>query len=121
MSFDKGFSSKEIITELESIILNAIIKQKGKPNKARQEIKHTQDFKKGNNNHRAVASNINQLLYHGLHKCRDKGEENLKKQFSLAVLSYNLHRLGNLIKKNSLREKPKVRARIARFRTDQLK
>jgi IS5 family transposase len=41
LSFDKGFSSKEIITELESIIPNAIIKQKGKPHKARQEIEHT--------------------------------------------------------------------------------
>ena len=31
LSFDKGFSSKEIIEDLESIIPNAIIKQKGKP------------------------------------------------------------------------------------------
>jgi IS5 family transposase len=104
-SFDKGCSSKEIITELESSIPNAIIKQKGKPNKARQ------DFKKETNSHHAVASNINQLEYHGLHKCRDKGEENFKKYVSLAVLSYNLHRLGNLIKKSRLIEKPKVRAK----------
>ena len=113
LSFDKGFSSKEIIIALENIIPNAIIKQKGKPNKARQEIEHTQDFKKGTNSHHAVESNINQLEYHGLHKCRDKGEENFKKYVSLAVLSYNLHRLGNLIKKSRLREKPKVRAKAA--------
>jgi transposase len=31
LSFDKGFSSKEIITELESIIPNAITKQKAVP------------------------------------------------------------------------------------------
>ena len=113
LSFDKGFSSKQIITELESIIPNAIIKQKGKPNKARQEIERTEDFKKANNSHQAVESNINQLEYHGLNKCRDKGEENFKKYVSLAVLSYNLHRLGNLIKKSRLKEKPKVRIKVA--------
>ena len=113
LSFDKGFSSKEIITELESIIPNTIIKQKGKTNKARQEAERSQDFKKLNNSHKAIESNINQLEYHGLHKCRDKGEENFKKYVSLAVLSYNLHRLGNLIKKKHLKEKPKVRSRTA--------
>lgn len=113
LSFDKGFSSKEIITELESIIPNAIIKQKGKPNKARQEIEHKQDFKKLNNSHQAIESNINQLEYHGLHKCRDKGAGNFKKYVSLAVLSYNLHRLGNLIKKNQLSKKIKISTKAA--------
>jgi len=108
LSFDKGFSSKEIITELESIIPNTIIKQKGKPNKARQEIERDQDFKKLNNSHKAIESNINQLEYHGLHKCKDKGQANFKKYVSLAVLSYNLHRLGNLIKKQQLKENPKI-------------
>ena len=113
LSFDKGFSSKEIITELQNMIPNAILKQKGKPNKARQEIEKAADFKKLNNNHQAIESNINQLEYHGLHKCRDKGEENFKKYVSLAVLSYNLHRLGNLIKKNQLRKKPKIKSKAA--------
>jgi len=48
-----------------------------------------------------------------LHKCRDKGEENFTKYVSLGVLSYNLHRLGGLIKKNLLKEKPKIRSRAA--------
>ena len=113
LSFDKGFSSKETITEPEKTIPGAVIKQKGKPNKARQEIQGSQDFKKPSNSHHAVESNINQLEYHGLHKCRDKGEENFKKYVSLAVLSYNLHRLGNLIKKRQLREKPKEKGKVA--------
>lgn len=99
LSFDKGFSSKEIIKNLASIIPNTIIKQKGKPNKVRKEIESTKDFKKLNNAHNAVESNINQLTYHGLDKCYDKGKNNFDKYVSLAVLSYNLHRLGNLIKK----------------------
>ena len=113
LSFDKGFSSKEIITELETIIPNAIIKQKGKPNKARKEIERSKEFKELNNKHSAVESNINQLGHNGLHKCRDKGEGNFTKYVSLGVLSYNLHRLGGLIKKNLLKEKPKIRSRAA--------
>lgn len=99
LSFDKGFSSKEIIEELEGIIPNAIIKQKGKPNKERKEIEGTKNFKALNNAHNAVESNINELTYHGLDKCCDKGKVNFDKYVSLAVLSYNLRKLGNLIKK----------------------
>lgn len=99
LSFDKGFSSKEIIEQLQPIVANVMIKTKGKPTKARLEIEHDPEFKKLYNSHQAIESNINQLEYHGLHKCRDKGEENFKKYVSLAVVSYNLHRLGNLIKK----------------------
>ena len=99
----------DIITELELIIPNAIIKQKGKPTKARQDIEQAASFKKLNNSHQAVESNINQLQYHGLDKCRDKGEDNFKKYVSLAVLSYNLHRLGNLIKRRRLKEISKIK------------
>tara|TARA_R110001606_G_scaffold249866_1_gene397793 strand:+ start:734 stop:1075 length:342 start_codon:yes stop_codon:yes gene_type:complete len=99
LSFDKGFSSKEIIEQLKPIIPNVMVKTKGKPTKARLEIEQEAGFKKLYNSHQAIESNINQLEYHGLHKCRDKGEENFKKYVSLAVVSYNLHRLGNLIKK----------------------
>lgn len=113
LSFDKGFSSKEIITELETIIPNAIIKQKGKPSNARKEIESLKEFKELNNKHSAVESNINQLGNNGLHKCRDKGEKNFTKYVSLGVLSYNLHRLGSLIKKSRLKEKPKNRSRAA--------
>lgn len=113
LSLDKGFSSKQIITELEGIIPNAIIKQKGKPNKARQETERTEDFKSLNNSHQAIESNINQLEYHGLQKCKDKGEENFKKYVSMGVLSYNLHRLGNLIKKEHSKEKRKIEGKAA--------
>lgn len=113
LSFDKGFSSKEIITEIEIIIPNAIIKQKGKPSKARKEIERSKNFKELNNKHSAVESNINQLGHNGLHKCRDKGEKNFTKYVSLGVLSYNLHRLGSLIKESRLKGKPKIRSKAA--------
>lgn len=99
ISFDKGFSSNPIIEAVKQIHPNVIIKAKGKPSKDRQEIEQDNEFRHLQNKHQAIESNINQLTYHGLNKCRDKGEENFKKYVSLAVVSYNLHRLGNLIKK----------------------
>ncbi len=66
-----------------------------------------------NNSHQGVESNINQLEYHGLDKCPDKGEENFKKYVSLAVLSYNLHRLGNLIKKEIVKQPIKKKRKAA--------
>lgn len=113
LSFDKGFSSKENIAQLEKFIPNVILKQKGKLNKDRLELERDEKFKKFNNSHQAIESNINQLEYHGLHKCRDKGEQNFKKYVSLAVLSYNLHRLGNLIKKRQWKNRIKIRTRAA--------
>ena len=113
LSFDKGFSSKEIIKDLVDLIPNTMIKQKGKPNKERKEIENTADFKALNNEHNAIESNINQLTYHGLDKCRDKGKTNFDKYVSLAVLSYNLHRLGNLIKKEREKQPAKKRQKAA--------
>lgn len=112
LSFDKGFSSKEIIEDLQEIIPNVMIKTKGKPTKARLEIEQDPDFKKSYNQHQAIESNINQLEYNGLDKCRDKGEGNFKKYVSLAVVSYNLHRLGNLIK-NQLNAHNKQTKKVA--------
>ena len=114
LSFDKGFRAKEIIKALESTIPNTMIKQKGKPNKERKEIEGTEGFKTLNNEHNAVESNINQLTYHGLDTCCDKGKINFDTYVSLAVLSYNLHRLGNLIKKETClagRQRAKMRAK----------
>lgn len=112
LSFDKGFSSKEIIEQIQPTIANVMIKTKGKPSKARLEIEQEPAFKKRYKTHQAIESNINQLQYHGLDKCRDKGQENFKKYVSLAVVSYNLHRLGNLIKKqlNSRNSKKATKA-----------
>lgn len=110
ISLDKGFSSNAIIEAVKPIHPNVIIKVKGKPSKARLEIEQSDEFRCLQNKHQAIESNINQLTHNGLDICRDKGEENFKKYVSLAVVSYNLHRLGNLIKKQlNVNSKKKAR------------
>jgi len=110
ISLDKGFSSNPIIEAVKPIHPKVIIKAKGKPSKARLEIEQSEEFTYLQNKHQAIESNINQLTHHGLDICRDKGEENFKKYVSLAVVSYNLHRLGNLIQKQ-LNAKSKKRVK----------
>ncbi len=99
LSLDKGFSSKAHIKDLEVLIPKVMLKQKGRLSKLREHIEQSEDFKVLDNEHQAVESNINQLEYHGSDKCPDKGEEHFKRYVSLAVVSYNLNRLGNLIKR----------------------
>lgn len=99
LSLDKGFSSKAHIKGLEVLIPKVMRKQKGRLSKLRKQIEQSEGFKALNNEHQAIESNINQLEHHGLDKCPDKGEEHFKRYMSLAVVSYNLQRLGNLIKK----------------------
>ena len=113
LSYDKGFSSKHHIDTLEKLIPKAIIKQKGKATKERKEIERNDEFRRLSNEHQAVESNINQLEYNGLDKCPDKGEKNFKRYVSLAVLSYNMHRLGKLIMQKKMKEKPKGRQKQA--------
>lgn len=113
LSLDKGFSSKDHIKDLQDIIPKVMLKQKGKLNKLRKKVEQSEDFKALNNEHQAVESNINQLEYHGLDKCPDKGEEHFKRYVSLAVVSYNLHRLGNLIKKQRLKDLIKSKNKAA--------
>ncbi len=90
-----------------------MLKQKGRRNKVRLETERDKDFKQLNNSHQSIESDINQPEHHGLNKCPDKGKENFEKYVALAVLSYNLHRLGNLIKKKSIKEKTKQRHKAA--------
>ena len=96
-SFDKGFYSKENKALLQTEIPTVIMPKKGKLNAAEKEEESTKKFKKLRHAHSAVESNINSLEHHGLDRCPDKGIHRLKTYVSLAVLSYNLHKLGKIL------------------------
>ena len=56
------------------------------------------------NKHSAVESNINMLEHHGLNRCPAKGINHFRNYTALGVITYNLHRLGNLLRKERLKE-----------------
>lgn len=104
ISYDKGFWSKENYECINGEIPQVIMPKKGKPNKREYEREHTKTFIEKRKAHSAVESNINSLEHHGLNRCPDKGLAHFKKYIALGVLSYNLHKLGNVLQQEELKK-----------------
>lgn len=98
-SFDKGFHSKDNQTELEKLLDVVALKRKGKRSKKIQEIELSETFKKAHRKHSAVESAINALEIHGLDTCRDHGIDGFKRYVALAIVTRNIHRIGDIITK----------------------
>lgn len=96
-SVDKGGSSKEVAEILSSLIPDVIMPKRGKKNKEEQELEGQKRFRELRNAHSAVESNINSLEHHGLNRCPDKGLKGFKRYTGFGILSYNLHKIGNVI------------------------
>ena len=67
----------------------------GKRNKAEEEEEKSLPFKRLNNKHSAIGSNINELE----HRALDRGIHNYKRYISLGVCAYNLKKIGRQILK----------------------
>ena len=109
-SFDKGFWSKENFEKLDKEVPMLVLPKKGKRNREENYREREKKFKQLRDQHSAVESNINMLEHHGLNRCPDKGINHFKNYTALGVVSYNLHRLGNLLKKQKI-EKEKLEKR----------
>lgn len=107
-SFDKGFWSKDNLTALQQDYTEqAVLPKRGKFTKEDKERESDKTFKQLRNAHSAVESNINMLEHHGLNRCADKGLKGYKRNVGLSVLAYNLHIIGNILKKQELQKEEK--------------
>lgn len=104
ISYDKGFWSKDNFDKINGRISQVIMPKKGKLNKEEYEREHDKAFKKRRKAHSGVESNINSLEHHGLNRCPDKGIDHFKRYASLGILSYNLHKLGNILQQEELKK-----------------
>jgi len=111
ISYDKGFWSKDNHAALTQIMRNLIMPKKGKLNKEEYSREHSKQFKALRNKHSAIESDINSLEHHGLNRCPDKGLEHFKRYIALGILSFNLHRLGNILIENDRKVLEKRRRR----------
>jgi hypothetical protein len=107
ISYDKGFWSKDNFEKIDGQIPYVIMPKKGKLNKEEYVREHGKVFKKKRKAHSAVESDINCLEHHGLNRCPDKGIIHFKTYVSLGVLSYNLHKLGNILQQEELKKRKK--------------
>ena len=96
-SADKGFFSKIDVEIMELFGIKAIIQKKGKCSLSDIERETQPDFIKSKHAHSAVESNINELEHRGLDRCPDKGIKRMHRYVGLAVIAYNLRRIGQIL------------------------
>jgi len=96
-SCDKGYYSKIDVQLLELHDIKAIIPKKGKCSISDLEKESEASFIKSRRQHSAIESNINELEHRGLDRCPDKGIEGFRRYVGLAVIAYNIRRIGKLL------------------------
>ena len=113
VSFDKGFSSKEVKKRIESSnkVEKLILPKRGKLSEQDKIDENEKEFKQLRNKHSRIESDINRLEHNGLNTCPDKGFSNFKRYASLGVLSYNLHNLGKILIEKELKIKNTIKAK----------
>ncbi len=93
-SFDKGFWLKENKESLQEIVPEVIMPKLGKRNQEEEQEETSKKYKRLKNKHSAIESNINELENRGLNRCPDKGYKNFKRYVGLAILAYNIKKIG---------------------------
>lgn len=96
-SFDTGFHSPHNQTELAALLQQVTLPRKGKLSKPAREHQQTEAFRQARRQHAAVESAINALEVHGLDICPDHGIDGFKRYVAFAVLTRNIHRLGDIV------------------------
>jgi len=102
-SFDKGFYSPNNKRALSELLEMPILPKKGRISQADKKLADSEAFVKGRRQHSGVESAINALENHGLDRCLDHGITGFKRYVGLAVLSRNIHVLGNIIHKKKVK------------------
>jgi len=108
-SFDKGFHSQENKIELSKILDRLILPGKGRITQTEREQSESKEYIKGRQKHSGVESAINALENHGLDRCLDHGIVGFKRYVGLAVLSRNIHILGNIIHQKKVKALEKLK------------
>jgi len=96
-SSDKGFFSKIDVELIELFDIKAYIPKKGNRSLADIQRENDPKFIKARRAHSAIESNINELEHRGLDRCPDKGIRGMHRYIGLAVISYNLRRIGKIL------------------------
>ena len=89
-SFDKGFYSPDIKSQLGNILDYVILPKKGRLSAKDKQIEHSEEFIESRRKHSAVESSINALENHGLDRCLDHGLHGFERYVALSVLARNI-------------------------------
>jgi hypothetical protein len=112
-STDRNFFSKIDVDVIEIFDIKAFIPKKGKRSLADIQRENDPDFIKAKRAHSAVESNINELEHRGLDRCPDKGIKGMHRYIGLAVIAYNLRRMGKILMEQDRRVSVPARRKAA--------
>ena len=120
-SSDRGFFSKVDVDVIElfdtcasqSASIKAFIPKKGKRSLADIQRENDPEFIKAKRAHSAIESNINELEHRGLDRCPDKGIRGMRRYIGLAVIAYNLRRIGKILMERDRRVSTATRKKAA--------
>ncbi len=101
-SFDKGFHSKNNVTELNQRLDNVILPKKGKRNKTEHAWETSDLFGQARRQHSAVEACINNLEIRGLNRCLSYGRAGFERHVALSIVATNVHRIGLLLQREAL-------------------
>ena len=98
LSFDRGFSSKENLEAIQSLLPHPILPKKGRLSKADRERQSTPEFKKARKQHVLIESRINCLEHHGGDRVRTKGgKEGFARTVGASIVATNLCQIGRFL------------------------
>jgi hypothetical protein len=113
-SGDKGFFSKDNVEIMKLHDIEPVIPKKGKRSIADIQRESDPDFIKAKRKHSAVESNINELEHRGLDRCPDKGIRSMHRYVGLAVIAYNLRRIGKILLDQDRKEADRKAVKLRR-------
>ena len=82
---------------LEAIVENLVLPQKGKESKETKKKTSTPEYRKLRFEHSRIESAINCLENHGMDKCPDKGKDAYERYVGLAILARNVLQIGKIV------------------------
>ncbi len=98
-SFDRGFHSPQNRLALDILLDHNVLPRKGRLSRADRIREGEEIFVAMRRKHPAVESAINTLEHRGLDRVRAHGAGGFERFVGLSVLTFNIHRLGLLIRR----------------------
>jgi len=98
-SFDKGFYSKNNISNLNKKLEHVILPKKGRCNPEEKAWQETEIFGRARRQHSAVEACINNLEVRGLDRCLSYGRNGFERHVALSIVATNVHRIGLLLQR----------------------
>jgi len=115
-SFDRAFHSPANRQALDALLHHNILPKKGRLSEADKTREYSDVFVQARCQHAAVESCINNLEQRGLNRCRAYGKKGFERHVALAIVAYNLHRIGLILQRQEKARLAKQARREARLR-----